>query len=428
VKQTCLVERESSKLRREGGGQWIARGAQQDIAAAAEWWRKAAANGSLGAAHELGALYCRGDHPRLVPQDTKEGLRLLASAADQGNRSAQVELGNIFLSNNGNSYLPQDLRDDTAAIKWFTMAADQHKDAYSQHHLGIQLRDGRGVKQDVAAAAEWFRKAIENGSNDAAYALGMLHYEGDYPHLVPKDTKEGLRWLTSAAEQGHIDAQTQLGLIFEKMGSDSRAEKWYTAAADQGGADEQYNLALFYRDTPEYLPDQMTAQQRGLKILHLLSTAASMGNLESKVCLGIISKNGFRSIQPDVKKSTQFFVDCINDDPDVKEAPSLAAAHACFFLASLPGSTLSTIKTSLGFTTPLEWFTFGATHGDSDCQYKIAEMYFEGSGGLSQDYALASFWVDKSFTQGNQDAAGLVGKMQHRGVFVRPPSESEEEE
>jgi TPR repeat protein len=85
------------------------------------------------------------------------------------------------------------------------------------------------------------------------------------------------------------------------------------------------------------------------------------------------------------------------------------------------GFSLSKTQTTLGFTTPIQWYTFGAKHGDSVCQFRVAEAHYGGTHGLKQDYALASQWLDKCLKQDQlPEAVQLLVKMQQRGVFVRP--------
>jgi TPR repeat protein len=187
------------------------------------------------------------------------------------------------------------------------------------------------------------------------------------------------------------------------------------------------NLAMFYYRTPNYTPTNLTEKQVDLRIVNLLSSAAKQGHLKSKSVLAALFQEGFRSIQRDLTKAIQFHTACINEDPDVHMNPSSSTTCACAFLGSIVDQGHPGVKTVLGFTTPLEWVTFGAKHGDASCQYQLAEWYFEGKGGLDQDYALASEWLDRVFRQNQPMASALLGKMQHRGVFVRPP-ESEEDE
>ena len=55
---------------------------------------------------------------------------------------------------------------------------------------------------------------------------------------VPENTAEALRWYRLAAEQGHVGAQNNLGVMYDEgrgVSEDDRAAvNWYRTAADQG--------------------------------------------------------------------------------------------------------------------------------------------------------------------------------------------------
>jgi uncharacterized protein len=61
-----------------------------------------------------------------------------------------------------------------------------------------------------------------------------------------------VKWLRLAAEQGHAQAQHNLGFMYDSgqgvPQNDAEAMKWYRLAAEQGHADAQYNLGVMYRD------------------------------------------------------------------------------------------------------------------------------------------------------------------------------------
>jgi TPR repeat protein len=59
----------------------------------------------------------------------------------------------------------------------------------------------------------WFRKAAEQGHTDAQNNLGGMYAEG---RGVPQDDAEAVRWFRKAAEQGHTDAQKNLDLLSTK--------------------------------------------------------------------------------------------------------------------------------------------------------------------------------------------------------------------
>ncbi|CAL8119202.1 unnamed protein product [Orchesella dallaii] len=55
------------------------------------------------------------------------------------------------------------------------------------------------VKKDFGMAAEWFKKATENGSGAAANALANLYFNGSGS---PKDPKQGHHYLNLAVKFG----------------------------------------------------------------------------------------------------------------------------------------------------------------------------------------------------------------------------------
>lgn len=55
---------------------------------------------------------------------------------------------------------------------------DETGDAEAQYQMGLVYENGSGVKQDHAAAAEWYRKAAEQGHAIAQYFLGFLYEIG----------------------------------------------------------------------------------------------------------------------------------------------------------------------------------------------------------------------------------------------------------
>jgi TPR repeat protein len=67
---------------------------------------------------------------------------------------------------------------------------------YGQYMLGNRYETGFGVPQDYANAADWYRKASEQGYAAAQYSLGLLyeHKEG-----VPRNFKKAYFWLNLAA-------------------------------------------------------------------------------------------------------------------------------------------------------------------------------------------------------------------------------------
>ena len=105
----------------------------------------------------------------------------------------------------------------------------------------------QGVPQDYAAAASWYRKAADQGHADAQTNLGLMYDTGQG---VPQDYAAAVSWYRKAADQGNVSAQYNLGLMYingQGVPQDyAAAVSWYRKAADQGDADAQYNLGVMY--------------------------------------------------------------------------------------------------------------------------------------------------------------------------------------
>jgi TPR repeat protein len=94
---------------------------------------------------------------------------------------------------------------------------------------------GRGVSQDHAEAASWYRKAARQGLARAQYLLGHARETGKG---VPKDDKRAARWYRRAAEGGHPRARFLIAeryLLGQGVARDDvRAFVWFSLAADDG--------------------------------------------------------------------------------------------------------------------------------------------------------------------------------------------------
>ena len=76
--------------------------------------------------------------------------------------------------------VPQDYAE---AVKWYRLAADQGE-ASAQSDLGFMYAYGTGVPQDYAEAVKWYRLAAAQGEADAQYNLGLMYCKGQG---VPQD-------------------------------------------------------------------------------------------------------------------------------------------------------------------------------------------------------------------------------------------------
>ena len=74
-------------------------------------------------------------------------------------------------------------QDDAEAVRWFRLAAEQG-DATAQNNLGVRYGTGRGVPQDDAEAVRWYRLAAEQG-HASGYWIGLQLWLGRSSGLAP---------------------------------------------------------------------------------------------------------------------------------------------------------------------------------------------------------------------------------------------------
>lgn len=84
---------------------------------------------------------------------------------------------------------------------------------------------------DTAAAVAIWRPLAEKGDADAAFNLGQAYRLGKG---VVIDLSQAQIWLERAARQGHVDAQTTLGLLLFQNGNRVAAMRWLKNAAEAG--------------------------------------------------------------------------------------------------------------------------------------------------------------------------------------------------
>ena len=139
--------------------------------------------------------------------DYAKTLRLIRPLANDGDASAQFNLGLMYMTGQGVQ------QDSAAAALWFRKAADQG-DAVAEFQLGDQYANGKGVPQDCSEAMIWFGRAAEQDHSVAKLYLGGMYAEG---RGVPQDYVRAHMWFSLAAAQGVQRAVKTLNMAERKM-------------------------------------------------------------------------------------------------------------------------------------------------------------------------------------------------------------------
>ncbi len=235
--------------------------------------RQRAEEGHADAQLQLGGMYVTG---KGVPQDYAKAAEWYQKAADQTNAWAQIRLGRLYGRGLG---VPKDLQ---KAVELTRQAGDQG-DAKIQNMIGwlIEYPDHFGdLGLDLAEAAYWHHEAAQQGHVESQEHLGIMYFFGKG---VQRDFVEAARWLQEPAKQGAMKAQRLLGTMYEEgQGVDKNlveAARWYRKAADQGDEKAQIFLGSMYCFGDGVDKDMVEAA-------HWLRKAAEQGSALAQGCLG----------------------------------------------------------------------------------------------------------------------------------------------
>lgn len=112
-----------------------------------------------------------------------------------------------------------------------------HGNKLCQGLIGRMYEEGKGVPQDFVQAADWYRRAADQGYSAAQVALGVLYQMG---HGVILNYAEAMHWYRAAAAQGHARAMYDIGTLYDRGQGVERdpdeAARWYAQAAEHGYA------------------------------------------------------------------------------------------------------------------------------------------------------------------------------------------------
>ena len=102
----------------------------------------------------------------------------------------------------------------------------------AQYNLGKIYRDGRGVKKDIEAAAQWFMKAALQDYAKAQNHIGTRLILGKG---IVQNKVRGMMFLHLAAKQGHKNAAKNIAKYSQNLSLEERsqsevlASKWLPA-------------------------------------------------------------------------------------------------------------------------------------------------------------------------------------------------------
>ena len=329
---------------------YLGDGITKDTEEGIRWSKKAALQGNVYAAHNLGIIFKKGFG---VPANLEESLKWFRIGAENGYTVSQSILGSIYLSEDS-------LKDYEEAYRWFKMGADQG-DAHSQYSLGWLYTNNEDISDDVKAV-KWYRKAAKQGDVASQVIIGGAYRKGQG---VEKNDRKAAIWYRMAAANRSGDAALYLSAMFSDGEGVIKdivlAHAWATIAVINGSPKAA--------KMEDLLRDQMSEQEVW----------------DSQMLLPILN--------------------CVDEEelPLIKDSSKFAQTDR-IVEASLSGNTLNI---RIDEKTHFEWMQEDAFKNDPFAQLKLGECYEEGIG-VEDSLTDAMKWYMVSYLNGFEGSLARI--------------------
>jgi TPR repeat protein len=316
-----------------------------------------------------------------MPKDPGQAVFWLTQAAEQGNVTAQTNLGLLYRT----GAIP---KDEAKSNFWYGKAVAQYRakaeqgSGIDQYQLGVMYRQGLGLPKDNEQALIWLRKAVARQDGAAGLAnseIRQIEQEGAPPPPAPPDFDA----VRAKAESGDAAAQTRLGLLYIDDKSPLKdltlGANWIRKAAAQGDADAEDAMSDLSFSGNGVARDQAQA-------LGWLRKAAEHGRAESQYALSSFYWTGMFGAPRDFAESVKW-LRAAADQGHVKAQNLLALAYGNGD-RGLPKDPVQAAA----------WYQKAAEQGDATAQFQLAGLYDFGTG-VPTDKARALTWYRKAAAQ-----------------------------
>ena len=150
-------------------------------------------------------------------------------------------------------------------------------------------------ERDRDKAYDILLKAAEQGYTDAQHLLGK-YFTSKFGHnlFTRKYFDSALYWLETVEKKGSVEAQVDIGYLYDLKDENNTAVKWYSKAASKGYVPAYHQLAYLYKYTRKDLSHMWELK------------AAEAGDVSSMTAVAFNYREG-RGTSKDLVKSTHWF-------------------------------------------------------------------------------------------------------------------------
>lgn len=247
-------------------------------------------------------------------------------------------------------------------------------------------------QKEYRKALDLYLQAAEKGFSEAQSRLGLFYEKG---WGVEVDESKAFSYYLKAAEQGEPMSQNNVAIYYnEGKGGISRNPReaivWYTKAAEKGEHAAQSNLGYNYE-----VGDGVEKDIN--KAVYWYKKGAEGGNANAQNNYGRCLMEGL-GVTKNVNEAREWFQKAADQD-------QLMAIFHLGYSYEVEGDYLHAIY----------WYKIAAEKGDSQAQANLATLYFQGQG-VTKDPQKALYWFEKAADQNLPDAIFVLGYMYLNGM------------
>ena len=374
----------------------------QQYQTAFRWFKEAVANGVTEAHLKVGRYYETG-----LGGWKNEGkaFQQYSDAVYHGYAEAEYHLGRCYYDGIGT---PKNLNEAlkcwrNAESKGYTEAIYRMALHYSQE--AEKSDDFRKVSVFLKKAAEYFKKAANEGHVEAMYHLAECYYTGQG---LPLDYGQADRWYALAAENGNTDAMYKQALLLYNISKDTqKAVIIWKKAADLGHTESMYSLAQHYAG-------DRTNRNNVQKALEYYSKAEKSGHNGAKRALQQLNQELYKA--DTAKHSKQF----AKQETDTSAQPTKDSTIESPSAKTVSGRNKMLYNRAMAdynakrYDEAFRQFHRLAKEGYEHAEYMTGMCYAQGYG-TSIDLKQATEFIHKAANKNHTEAQFEYGMMLFHG-------------
>lgn len=289
---------------------------------------------------------------------------MFLNAAQEGHLEAQFSVAYSYNIGRGVA------QDSAKAAEWYKKAANAGH-VVAMNNLGLLYLNGKGIEQDYQKAYMWFERAV---SKNYIHACSNVGYCYEYGRYVTMDLVKAFENYKKAADDGDDYAMNKLGHFYEQgkgVGHNKELSfKWFLASAKNGNMNSQFKTARFYDLGYGTAQDYKQA-------IFWYEKAVAQGEATAMNNLGYLYQHG-KGTQVDLKKAFELF----------EKSANAGNMYGCSNLAYMYEYG---VYVNQDYALAYKWYLKGAGLGNAGCMNMVGQFNLNGKG-RDKDYAEAVKW------------------------------------